>query len=110
MTVFNTIAKTRRRRIGELQGLKMSVIQKSLQERNTTINIKNYSVDTSNYNSMDKISRRNYNELHGLLVRIVENSNRVKEVLFKGIKVVKPIKKYKNKIKLLFKYRNNLKH
>lgn len=107
---YNTVSKLRRRKIGEIQGLKMSVVQVSFREFNSITKIKNTCVDTTNYNTLDKVGRREYSELNGLLVSIIENSYRTIQTTFKGIKVVKPIKTYKNKIKLLFKYNNKIKH
>lgn len=107
---YNTVSKLRRRKISEIQGLKAGVVQLSCREYNSTIDMLNKNVNTTNYNSFKRLTRRNYKELNNLYIRIVENSYRALQTTLKGFKLIKPNKTYKNKIKLIKKYNNNIKY
>ena len=107
---WNTVNKLKRRKVGELQGLKMSVVQESFREYNSNIDMKNTAFDVSNNNDMTKLERRKYGELDGLLINIIENSFRRTKVYLNKFKLIKPLKTYKYKIKLLFKYSNKTKY
>lgn len=107
---WNTVNKLKRRKIGELQGLKMSIVQESFREYNSNIDMKNTAFDVSNNNDISKLERRKYGELDGLLINIIENSFRRTKVYLNRFRFVKPMKTYKNKIKLLFKYSNKTKY
>lgn len=110
MTVFNTINKLKRRSVNELQGLNMSVIESSFRSNNTKVDMRNEARSTVGFNTFDKISRRKYSELFGLLVSIIEKSNVLTITKLNKFKLYKPIKTYKNNIKLLFKYNNKSKY
>lgn len=106
----NTVNKLKRRKISELQGLKMSVVQESFRKYNSNIDMKNTAFDVSNNNDISKLERRKYGELDGLFINIIENSLRNVNIGLSGFKLSKPLKTYKNKIKLLFKYSNRTKY
>lgn len=110
MTVFNSVNKFKRRTINELQGLNMSIIESSFRSNNSKINMQNEARDTTGFNDFNKINRRNYDELDGLLVRVIEKSNVKTDTNLNKFKLVRPSKTYKNKIKLLFKYKVNMKY
>lgn len=107
---YNTVNNLKRRKIVELQGLKMSIVQESFKEQNSIIDMKNTSFDVSNNNSLSKLERRKYGELDGLFITIVENSLIKIKVNLNRFRLIKPLKTYKNKIKLLFKYSNKTKY
>ena len=110
MTASNSVEKLRRRSVEELQGLNMAIIDDSYRENKTTTKMKNTARDTTGFNSWSKIVRRKYSEIQGLLVSTMEKSNIIITVKAMKIKLVKPMKTYKNKIKLLFKYSNKTKY
>lgn len=107
---WNTANKLKRRKISDLQGLKMDIVQFSFREKNTSVEMLNEARSTDGLNDFNKISRRKYGELDGLLVSIIEKSKIEITTRINKIKLVKPLKTYKNKIKLLFKYKINTKY
>lgn len=109
MTVFNTINKLKTKPIGKLQGLKISIIECSYRDIGTTVNIKNQARETLGFNNFNDIKRRNFNELDGLYINVLEKSKVEKLTNLYNIKFVRPLKTYKANIKLILKYKTNIK-
>lgn len=110
MTVYNSIDKLGNRSVGELEDLNMVILETSFKVAETKVNMENTARDSSNMNYFEKIKNRTIEELQGLLISIVEDSNRKKNTTLEKIRVIKPIKTYKNKIKIIKKYDNKIKY
>lgn len=110
MTASNTVTKIKRRKVRQLQGLNMSILEDSHRSFNSNVNIKSEVINTDNFNTFSKIARRKYGELDGLLIRVIENSKFSNKTTLNGLKIVNPIKKYSSTIKLIFRYSQNTKY
>lgn len=109
MTVYNTLNKLKTRPIGELDKLSVGTLQSSYREIISKVNVENEARNTLGFNTLDRISRRNYNELNGLSISTLEKSKMQIETNINNLKLVRPLKTYKAKIKLLFDYKINIK-
>lgn len=109
MTVYNTLNKLKTRPIAELNGLAVGVLQSSYKEINSKINMKNEARNTLGFNTFSKIETRNYDELYGLSINTIEKSKMEVGTSLYNIKLVRPLKTYKAKIRLIFNYKINIK-
>jgi hypothetical protein len=105
---YNSMSKFSRRTIGELSGIYMKIFENSYREYLdfNTLNVS--TINTSLYNDIDKYKRRNIEDLDNLFIEIFEQSAKTRS-LIGTFKIIKPSKKYSQKLTLSYKYSVKLK-
>lgn len=87
----------------------MSVVEESYRDELTHAIITPTHVNTDNYNTFGRLLRRTWGELQLLKMHIVENSKRV-IIATMILIIIRIVKMYNNKLRMIKKYVNKLKH
>lgn len=101
--MYNSIGKIATKRIDNLIGLKMGMIEqsyKTLVSKNVLI-LKNDLM--YNKTPITQVERRFMSEIEGLKVISIEQSHKVRRMYLKNVKKIKPHKKVDIKLKLIKK-------
>lgn len=110
MTTYNSINKLCNKNIGRFEDLKIKLLEESIVNMSAKIVLDIKCRNTIGFTDFEYLHQRTYGDMDGLLIHLIEKRDKYLKIRHKGIKIIKPIKKYKAKLRLYKKYNQNIKY
>lgn len=109
----NSFGALKNKTFGRIKNLMNRIVESPKAIYTSTIKVKGKYDERLKYGKtakMSKLERRTFGELEGLKFSVIELPTKDKNIIARGLRMIRPHKTYKNKLNVIRKYTNKLKY